>query len=663
MNCPSCGVKLASISKFCPECGAKLTSQEEKKNISESQTIEALLANIVQNYGGPELYKEENARKLAGLLKDFSGFKFQDEVKLLSRVVPEGFQEVLYNANNSSPEEKQGALAACKMKLIDNLYFSEAKAVEATNILAAGLCWNASQKKNTSNDKGSSDIKTSSQNECKQKSGIVQKELLSKGIILNNDSSRIFQTLGEAVKIAENGSEIKLGPGIYIEPENSPLTEITKKITITGCTENIANKDFSELPIVVLNKENSCKITSDAVIEGVVFASDESIHFKTLNDYLSKAPESFDSKRAIPYERHDTKLLAIDKDDFYSLLLVEGNAELKNIAVLASEKYGVTFISEKGCITDSVVALSSCVNILCSKNTKAVIKRSLCAFSLSTGIFLEGNSEQEISECSIHDNKRGGIAVYNSSKPKISHCKIYNNSSYGVNTFDTSESEITSCEIYGNTEYGIYTSEYTKDKISDCKIYDTKEDKYEQHFSVGVEFNSYSELKSCEIYGNGYGVSVMITNPDSKTLISQCIIHDNKIFGILTGFSNPVISDCIIYKNEKGIQAGFGANPKISSCNIYENRETGIEIIAQGTYSDCDVHDNNGCGIKISNVSNTADKPKISNCKIHDNKENGIHIECSNAIISDCKIYGNKLRGIYDWNAKPKIISCEIDNP
>ncbi len=141
MNCPNCGVKLASISKFCLECGAKLTVQEEKKNIKEPESIEDMLVNIVRNYGGPELYKKENSRKLSGLIKDFAGYNFQDEIKLLSRVVQEGVQDVLYKANKSSPEEKMGAIADCKMKLVENLFLNEAKASEVTNILTAGLRW------------------------------------------------------------------------------------------------------------------------------------------------------------------------------------------------------------------------------------------------------------------------------------------------------------------------------------------------------------------------------------------------------------------------------------------------------------------------------------------------------------------------------------------
>ena len=141
MNCPSCGVKLASISKFCLECGAKLTVQEEKKNIKEPESIEDILVNIVRNYGGPELYKKENSRKLSGLIKDFAGYNFQDEIKLISRVVQEGVQDVLYKANKSSPEEKLGAIADCKMKLVEELFLNEAKASEVTNILTAGLGW------------------------------------------------------------------------------------------------------------------------------------------------------------------------------------------------------------------------------------------------------------------------------------------------------------------------------------------------------------------------------------------------------------------------------------------------------------------------------------------------------------------------------------------
>lgn len=107
---------------------------------NKSNSIESVLADLVQKYGGAELYKKENARKLNGLLKDMAG-DFTDELRLLTRVVPEGFQEILYKADKSSAEERKGALAECKIRFVDEIFLQKEKAEEAVNILAAGLGW------------------------------------------------------------------------------------------------------------------------------------------------------------------------------------------------------------------------------------------------------------------------------------------------------------------------------------------------------------------------------------------------------------------------------------------------------------------------------------------------------------------------------------------
>ena len=73
-------------------------------------SIETLLVTIIQKHGGTELYKKENAHKLSGLLKDYAGFYFQDELRLLTRIIPDGFQEILFKANEGSLEEKKGGL-------------------------------------------------------------------------------------------------------------------------------------------------------------------------------------------------------------------------------------------------------------------------------------------------------------------------------------------------------------------------------------------------------------------------------------------------------------------------------------------------------------------------------------------------------------------------
>ena len=154
MNCPNCGVKLASISKFCPECGAKIDLPEAPKQNSDTSTIEAVMSDLVNQFG-KDVYKKDNATKLKNLLCDLAA-KFPRELKLLTRVVPEGLQEILLNADNGSEEEKESAVTAFQKQLIENAFLSDQVAAEAANILTVGLGWkiklavNTAQQVNTS---------------------------------------------------------------------------------------------------------------------------------------------------------------------------------------------------------------------------------------------------------------------------------------------------------------------------------------------------------------------------------------------------------------------------------------------------------------------------------------------------------------------------------
>lgn len=154
MNCKNCGAKLSSISKFCPECGAKIDLPEAPKQNSDTSTIEGVMSDLVNQFG-KDVYKKDNATKLKNLLCDLA-VKFPRELKLLTRVVPEGLQEILLNADNGSEDEKQSAVTAFQKQLVENAFLSDQVAAEAANILTVGLGWkiklavNTAQQVNTS---------------------------------------------------------------------------------------------------------------------------------------------------------------------------------------------------------------------------------------------------------------------------------------------------------------------------------------------------------------------------------------------------------------------------------------------------------------------------------------------------------------------------------
>lgn len=458
------------------------------------------------------------------------------------------------------------------------------------------------------------------------------------GITLDDDKN--FNTLGEAVQAAKDGSVIKVSPGIYIEPENSPLTEISKKIKITGCTEDISNKAFSELAIIVLDKETSCKLTADAVIEGIVFTSDENINFKTLNDYLSEEPEAFEYEDGYLYHDNDDYLI-IDRDDFYSLLLVEVDVDLKNIAVLSSGNCGIIFTADKASLSDSIVAFCSGPNILCSGNTKSEINNCLIVFSKNYGMFIEANSEPVISACNIHQNKEEGFYINHGAKPKISNCKIKTE----VYVLNSAEPEFSDCELYGSLSVGINLRREAK-----CSV------------------------RNCDIHDNECGIGV---SEGCKAEISGCTIHDNDGCGICLN-SGAKVTNCKIYNNYGGmyIDTWEDVDVEVASCEIYGNESSeggrGIWINdAGGSYRNCDIHDNK-IGVQIEGKIES----EILDCIIHDNKENGIIIgdlcddsdRAAKPKISNCKIYNNKAESerypgaglVVQGASAPEITFCEI---
>lgn len=559
---------------------------------NKSNSIESVLVDLVRKYGGAELYKKENARKLNGLLKDMAG-DFPDELRLLTRIIPDGFQEILFKANEGSLEEKKGAVTECKMRLVDVSFLSKEKAEEAANIFAAGLEWKLEEGAQKSKEFG--DFSDFLQQQC----GITHDSIIERvhkasdsiirdvhnyfepeGIVVGKNSD--FHTLGEAIKAAKNGDSIKVLPGLYIEPEDSPLTEISKKITITGCKENIADKAFSELPVIVLSSKKSCKITADVTIEGIVFTSDKDISFKTLNDFIANPPEWKFNTTWSNYEQ-------IDGQNFRSLLWVESFAVLKNIALLRDPNYGITFSAGKADLSDSIIAQCSLNGIYCvNKEVEAYINNcKIC--HCNYGIYgsncekLNVNNSEiyknlqdgfyvhliggDCNNCAIHDNGGHGFNMYNGSY-HLSGCCIFNNASDGINCKDSdSNLEIINCKVYGhNTTYENYGDVYGRYGID----------------IFGLAPGSGNvKVMSCEVYDNS-AEGIFVGN-FASSLIENCSVHNNKGEGIhICGAGKKSVTNCTIFNNHKGgvdANAGIhgGANYKelyeIKNCNIYGNGE------------------------------------------------------------------------------------------
>ena len=143
---------------------------DNKKN------IEAVLCSLVKEYG-KSLYKKENAKRLKSLLSDFA-VRFPKERKVLNVLIDEGIPERLLDIDSGLNDEKHYVIVSCCLQLIEDIGFTENRAMEAVKIFTTGLGWKIPTEEiqiyNSKNDK---EQKQNKQLELKLKNS--QKKYLS----------------------------------------------------------------------------------------------------------------------------------------------------------------------------------------------------------------------------------------------------------------------------------------------------------------------------------------------------------------------------------------------------------------------------------------------------------------------------------------------------
>lgn len=105
----------------------------------DTETIEDVLRSVIKEHG-KDLYKKENAARLKSFLSDFA-VRFPKERNRLNIAIDEGIQEKLLGIDNGSNDEKHHIAVSCSIRLTEDIGFTEKRAMEAVNILAAGLDW------------------------------------------------------------------------------------------------------------------------------------------------------------------------------------------------------------------------------------------------------------------------------------------------------------------------------------------------------------------------------------------------------------------------------------------------------------------------------------------------------------------------------------------
>ena len=357
-------------------------------------------------------------------------------------------------------------------------------------------------------------------------------------VTVGKDLECDFSTIQEALDFVEEGGKVFVKPGLYNEN-----LKFSKSVKLIGSEESIKEKSSAELPIVVMDSNNTCEIGIPLEINGIVFTNDGNIKFSSVSD-----------EAVIPKKMQKTDIEAgFGENDLRSVLWVHADAKINNIAVIKADYHGITFNEGAAEFNDSFVSKVRGIGVYCAGTATTKMKKVWSANCYYACFAVTEESNPYLEACYCKASPSIGIGIYNNATGTYDSC-IFGTSENGVGVWDNANPSFIECAIVKNLGCGLGISGDAKGTYKNLEVY---------------------ENEKCGIFVRG----------NTEPRIIDCKIHDNKGKG----------------KKIPGVRISDDANPVFQNCEIYNHDSDGIlrEDTATGYYEDCVFHDNEGRGFRV----------------------------------------------------------------
>jgi parallel beta-helix repeat protein len=474
--------------------------------------------------------------------------------------------------------------------------------------------------------------------------------------IVSPQGDGTHRTIGEAIRDAAPGAEIRIRPGVYREG-----IVLDREVTLTG--------DGPVDQIIVESAQADC----------ILMATDRA----TVRGLTLRCTAGQQERRYFGVDIPRGRLELIDCDissDSLACVGIHSSAAdplLRGCKIHDGKSTGL-FIYDlaRGTIEDCEVFGNGLAGISISQGSDPTIRRCKVCNGKGSGLFVYEQGKGTIEDCDIADNTLPGIEVKLGGQPLVRACKVRDGQQSGIYVHTQGKGTFESCDVFGNAKTGVHVKDGSDPVLRHCKVHDGK--------TTGVNVHSQGKgtFEGCDFFGNA--LADIEIREGGDPILRHCTIHDSQVGGVFVYKQGKgTLESCDIFGcGLPGFEVKEGGDPVVRNCKIRDGKQSGVSIHnegkgtfenctissnragvvvrqgGQGTFQDCDIAGSTLAGIEVREGGD----PTVRSCKVRDGKQSGVYVHSQGkGTFEGCSISNNARSGVtIKKGGDPTIRKCRI---
>jgi F-box protein 11 len=499
-------------------------------------------------------------------------------------------------------------------------------------------------------------------------------------MIVSQDDTGQFRTLGEALRAARTGARILVRPGTYKESlvldrkvelvGDGPSSEIIIESTDSNCLRLTA--DMARVRGLTLRGSagrtsreryavfaaqgqlvlDDCSITSDSL---ACVAAGGSGSAAVLRRCVIKGGRS---AGVLVYDRAEASLedCEIAENGLAGVESRQGaHPTLRRCKVRDGKHVGVLVHAQgKATLEDCEIWGHALANVEIRQGGDPHLRRCKVRSGRGAGVLVHDGGLGTLEDCEILDNALGGLEVRRAGNPTLRNCRLAEGKQAGALFIHDAQGTLEDCKIHGNALAGVEIRRNSNPTLRRCLIYEGAET------GVSVIDKGKGVLEDCEIYDTP--LAAVEVRQGSNPTLRRCKIHDSQAAGVVTATrSTGVLEECDIYSNKgPGVAVGGESNPTLKKCKIRDNALAGMVVWqdGKGALEVCEVAGNGSAGVAI--LENAA--PTVRRCRINRNADAGVWADKGGSgAVEECDLTGNKEGSLDAGGGELRLAKLKLD--